>query len=161
MRGEGGYCDPRTRCNAGKPPLVPYRRSSSGRPDASSPASRHEQAGSFNAVVFAEIGSPSAIARNEFWGRLRPPCAETAGARLRSRCALIVDEDLSSRRTPLRCEVIAVQQGLKVIGHRVLALLSHPHPRDGPSREGATHDPGRAVPAASSALGLLMPSCQR
>jgi hypothetical protein len=46
--------------------------------------------GPLDAIVLAEIGAPSAIAQNEFCGRLRPPCTLTV-------CSSGVHE-----RTPVR-----------------------------------------------------------
>jgi hypothetical protein len=72
----------------------------------------------FDAVVLAEIGPPSAIAQNEFFAWLRPPCAEATEAPMRSRRGLdsIVDEDVPRRRALFRGEAIAINEFLKAIG---------------------------------------------
>jgi hypothetical protein len=71
-------------------------------PAPASPEAFGVRAGPLDAVVLAEIGSPSAVAQGELCAGLRPPCAE--GARVRE----IVDEDVSGRGQLPRREAIAI-----------------------------------------------------
>jgi hypothetical protein len=80
--------------------LCPLHRHAT-RPAPASPETFGVRAGPLDAIVLAEIGAPSAIARHELCAGLRPPCAEGAGIRE------IVDEDVSSRGRLLRRKAIA------------------------------------------------------
>jgi hypothetical protein len=87
--------------------------SSGGHTPASSEA-RGEGAGPFDPVVRAEMGPPSAVARHELCGRLRPPCAETEVAPKFSRRAghLTMHDDMPWRRRLLRRELIPLKPAL-------------------------------------------------
>jgi hypothetical protein len=73
------------------PVSCPLDRQAAG-PAPASPEAFAVRAGPLDAVVLPEIGTPSAIAYDEFRAPLRPPRAEGAGVRQ------IVDEDITGRR---------------------------------------------------------------
>jgi hypothetical protein len=113
-------------------------------------------------VMLAQIWSPSASARSKLSSRLRPPGAKAAAALVPFRRApnFIVDEDLSRRRRLFHCQPIAVHQRREAVrsqgsldrGCKASSAPSGVCPvGDGPGPEGATRNPGRAVPGQSKA----------
>jgi hypothetical protein len=126
------YCSAATtRSNALK-----IRGDLSSRPNPASRASLDERAEPFHAIVLTEIGTPSAVAGNELFARLRPPCAKAEVAPKLSRRApdLTVNQDVSRWRRLLRRELEALQQPFKVVDPQGRCLVSAVAGRDGPSR---------------------------
>jgi hypothetical protein len=121
-----------------------------------------DRAGPLHPVMLPQIRSPSATASSELFPRPRPPGAKAAAALVPFRRApnFIVDEDLSRRRRLFRCQPITVHQRREAVrsqgsldrGCKASSAPSGVCPvGDGPGPEGATRNPGRAVPGQSKA----------
>jgi hypothetical protein len=82
-----------------------------------------ERAGSVDAVVVTEVGPPSAFARDELCGRLRPPSTETRRSLMRKRrtAELVVYEDEPRWRRLFRSKVVAVQQPCEAVRQGALS----------------------------------------
>jgi hypothetical protein len=133
----------------------------SGRPiSASTPLDDRTEP--FYSVVLAEFGAPSAVAMNELFAWLRPPCAKAEVAPKFSRRAsdLTVNEDVPRRRRPLRRELQALQQPFEVIGPQGCCLKWAVAARNGPSRMGQLTTRAAPCPWASNAAGIRTDSCQ-